>query len=77
MSQSDAVYEVVSLQREAERNIEEREQVTSHNEEEDVDEGMLLLFVLLLFSFLLFSTVLGEVFYLLGLKQNKPDIASQ
>ncbi|XP_032426943.1 rab GTPase-activating protein 1-like isoform X1 [Xiphophorus hellerii] len=38
VSQSDSVYEVVSLQREAERNIEEREQVTSHNEEEDVDE---------------------------------------
>ncbi|XP_043986414.1 rab GTPase-activating protein 1-like isoform X1 [Gambusia affinis] len=38
VSQSDTVYEVVSLQREAERNIEEREQVTSHNEEEDVDE---------------------------------------
>uniref|UniRef100_A0A3Q2PJF3 Kinesin-like domain-containing protein n=1 Tax=Fundulus heteroclitus TaxID=8078 RepID=A0A3Q2PJF3_FUNHE len=36
--QSDAVYEVVSLQREAERNSEERERVTSPNEEEDVDE---------------------------------------
>ncbi|XP_035996871.1 rab GTPase-activating protein 1-like isoform X1 [Fundulus heteroclitus] len=38
VSQSDAVYEVVSLQREAERNSEERERVTSPNEEEDVDE---------------------------------------
>uniref|UniRef100_A0A3Q2D2S4 RAB GTPase activating protein 1 like n=1 Tax=Cyprinodon variegatus TaxID=28743 RepID=A0A3Q2D2S4_CYPVA len=38
VSQSDAVYEVVSLQREAERKSEERERVTSQNEEEDVDE---------------------------------------
>ncbi|MEQ2175409.1 hypothetical protein GOODEAATRI_017698, partial [Goodea atripinnis] len=38
VSQSDAVYEVVSLQREAERNSEERERVTSPNEEEEVNE---------------------------------------
>lgn len=37
VSQNNAMYEVVSLQREAERNIEERERVTSTNEE-DVDE---------------------------------------
>ncbi|XP_061594806.1 rab GTPase-activating protein 1-like [Cololabis saira] len=36
--QSDAVYEVVSLQREAERNNGGREQLTSPNEEEDADE---------------------------------------
>lgn len=44
MSQNNAMYEVVSLQREAERNSEERERVTSPNEE-DVDEGMVFFYV--------------------------------
>lgn len=39
MAQSDAVYEVISLQREAERNNEGRGRLTSPAEEED-DEGM-------------------------------------
>uniref|UniRef100_A0A1A7Y0H4 RAB GTPase activating protein 1-like n=1 Tax=Iconisemion striatum TaxID=60296 RepID=A0A1A7Y0H4_9TELE len=38
VGQSDAVYEVVSLQREAERNSEERGRLTSPNEEEEADE---------------------------------------
>ncbi|XP_073331859.1 rab GTPase-activating protein 1-like isoform X1 [Pagrus major] len=38
VGQSDAVYEVVSLQREAERSIEEKGRLTSPNEEEEVDE---------------------------------------
>lgn len=40
MGQSDAVYEVVSLQREAERSSEEKGRLASPNEEEEVDEGM-------------------------------------
>lgn len=40
MGQSDAVYEVVSLQREAERNNEERGRLASPTEEEEADEGM-------------------------------------
>lgn len=44
MGQSDAVYEVVSLQREAERNNEGRGQLVSTNEEEEVDEGLILFY---------------------------------
>lgn len=40
MGQSDAVYEVVSLQREAERNNEGRGRLASPTEEEEADEGM-------------------------------------
>lgn len=39
MGQSDAVYEVVSLQREAERCNEEKGHLTSHTEEEEAEEG--------------------------------------
>lgn len=39
MGQSDAVYEVVSLQREAERGNEEKGHVTSPTEEEEAEEG--------------------------------------
>lgn len=38
--QSEAVYEVVSLQREAERSNEERGRLASPTEEEEADEGM-------------------------------------
>ncbi|KAM8744625.1 rab GTPase-activating protein 1-like isoform 2-T2 [Acanthopagrus schlegelii] len=38
VGQSDAVYEVVSLQREAERSSEEKGRLASPNEEEEVDE---------------------------------------
>lgn len=40
MGQSDAVYEVVSLQREAERSNESRGRLASPTEEEEADEGM-------------------------------------
>lgn len=40
LGQSDAVFEVVSLQREAERNNEERGRLASPTEEEEADEGM-------------------------------------
>lgn len=39
VGQSDAVYEVVSLQREAERCNEEKEHVTCPAEEEEAEEG--------------------------------------
>lgn len=39
VGQSDAVYEVVSLQREAERSNEEKGHVTSPAEEEEAEEG--------------------------------------
>lgn len=42
VGQSDAVYEVVSLQREAERNNEGRGRLASPTEEEEADEGMAL-----------------------------------
>lgn len=41
MGQSDAVYEVVSLQREAERSNEERARQATPPEEEEADEGMM------------------------------------
>lgn len=40
VGQSDAVYEVVSLQREAERSNEIRGRQASPTEEEEADEGM-------------------------------------
>lgn len=40
VGQGEAVYEVVSLQREAERSNEERCRLASHTEEEEADEGM-------------------------------------
>lgn len=39
VGQSDAVYEVVSLQREAERYNEEKGHLTSPTEEEEAEEG--------------------------------------
>lgn len=44
MGQSDAVYEVVSLQREAERSNEGRGRLASPTEEEEADEGMAVFF---------------------------------
>lgn len=40
VGQCEAVYEVVSLQREAERCSEERGRLASPTEEEEADEGM-------------------------------------
>lgn len=40
VGQSEAVYEVVSLQREAERSNEERGRLASPTEEEEADEGI-------------------------------------
>lgn len=40
VGQGEAVYEVVSLQREAERSNEERGRLASPTEEEEADEGM-------------------------------------
>lgn len=51
ISQSDAVYEVVSLQREAERNSEGRGPLASPTEEEEADDGrslFLALFIIIL-----------------------------
>lgn len=39
VGQSEAVYEVVSLQREAERSNGGRERIVSPNEEEEADQG--------------------------------------
>lgn len=39
VGQSEAMYEVVSLQREAERSNEERGRLASPTEEEEADEG--------------------------------------
>lgn len=50
VGQSDAVYEVISLQREAERNNEGRGRLTSPTEEED-DEGMEVFLSMSLFLF--------------------------
>jgi len=63
VGQSDAVYEVVSLQREAERKDEERGRLMSPNEEEEAEEGMgVLLFLSFFFPrdacFLLSLTIL-------------------
>lgn len=46
VGQSDAVYEVVSLQREAERNNEGRGRLASPTEEEEADEGMAIFLLL-------------------------------
>lgn len=40
VGQGEAVYEVVSLQREAERSNDERGRLASPTEEEEADEGM-------------------------------------
>lgn len=59
MGQSDAVYEVVSLQREAERSNDGRGQLASPTEEEEADEGLgrLLAFSSVFSNLFLLSTV--------------------
>lgn len=49
-SQSDAVYEVISLQREADRKNEGKELPASPNEEDEAEEGTLLSLTIFFFA---------------------------
>lgn len=53
VGQSEAMYEVVSLQREAERSNEERGRLASPTEEEEADEGIHFSCFFFHFAFLL------------------------
>lgn len=58
VGQSDAVYEVVSLQREAERGNEEKGRQASPTEEEEADEGINGSFLFLLYYLPCFDSIL-------------------